>query len=218
MMECDARWLMATMALVPVERISPLVNIGSSDEYFRTVTQPHVGAIFKMLEERGVRVIHTDLDAGKGIDVVGDLYDDAVITRLRAENPRALVCTHVFEHVEDREALRDGLMSILNSGDLFFITVPMSYHEHHAPIDTMYRPCPDELAWLFAEHRVLTKAEIPGGTYWSWIRKRPFTLITRHVVRFFIPFLGWRKWKRSMRKLYWLFHPYKVAAIAGEKI
>ena len=44
------------------------------------------------------------------------------------------------------------------------------------------------------------------------------TLFFRHFLRFWFPFLGWRQWKRSMRKLYWLFNNYKVAAIAGRKV
>jgi hypothetical protein len=217
MMECEARWLTEVLAKMPVQRMSPLVNIGSSTDHFRNVTQPYIGAIFDGLKMRGVDVVHTDLGAGPGIDIAGDLYDDNVLTRIRAVGPRALICTHVIEHVEDRVRFAGRLMDLLDEGGLFFITVPMSYHEHHAPIDTMYRPSPDQLVDLFAEQHIITKAEILGGTYWSWIRKRPFTLITRHVVRFFIPFLGWKKWKRSMRKLYWLFHRYKVAAIVGEK-
>lgn len=39
----------------------------------------------------------------------------------------------------------------------------------------------------------------------------------RHFFRFFIPFVNWTAWKRSMRKLYWLFNPYKVSAIVGAK-
>jgi hypothetical protein len=55
-----------------------------------------------------------------------------------------------------------------------------------------------------------------GHTYLVSVLQRPVTLFVRHFTRFLVPFLGWRAWKRSMTKLYWLFHPW-VAAIAGRK-
>src|SRR5690606_10581733 len=94
---------------------------------------------------------------------------------------------------------------------------PMSYHYHADPIDTMFRPNPDELAALFPGQTILAKAELTGENYWAHIRKRPLTLFFRHFFRFFMPFLGIEKWKRSMRKLYWLFNDYKVATIVGQK-
>jgi hypothetical protein len=81
----------------------------------------------------------------------------------------------------------------------------------------MFRPTSDELAALFCGQQIIERAELIGANYWSHIRKRPVTLVTRHATRFFVPFLGWRKWKRSMRKLYWLFHPFKVTAVVGRK-
>ena len=81
----------------------------------------------------------------------------------------------------------------------------------------MYRPTPDELASLFAGQQILHKGGLVGDTYWSHVARRPLTIFFRHFFRFFVPFLGWKAWKRSMRKLYWLFHHYKVAAIVGQE-
>ena len=65
--------------------------------------------------------------------------------------------------------------------------------------------------------QVTYKGELIGDTYWSHVARRPLTIFFRHFFRFFVPFLGWKALKRSMRKLYWLFHHYKVAAIVGRK-
>jgi hypothetical protein len=146
------------------------------------------------------------------------VFDDADFAKLKAAKPRAVICTHMFEHVRDRQELSRRLLALLPGHGLFFITVPSSYHEHRDPIDTMYRPTPDELAALFAGQEILHKSELVGDTYWSHVTRRPLTIFFRHFFRFFVPFLGWKAWKRSMRKLYWLFNNYKVAAIVGRKV
>jgi hypothetical protein len=218
MMYCDAEWLATVLARFRADELSPILNLGSSTKHFRQVEQPYIDTlIFKPLEQRGISVVHADLKQGDGVDIAGDIFDDATLAAMQAVQPRAVICTHMFEHVVDREELRRRLLSVLPPGALFFVTVPSSYHEHHDPIDTMYRPTPAELASIFGEQTILEQRELVGHTYWTYVRKRPFTLVLRHVSRFFLPFLGWRKWKRSMTKLYWLFHPYKVAAIVGRK-
>ncbi|MBX9591015.1 MAG: class I SAM-dependent methyltransferase [Hyphomonadaceae bacterium] len=218
MMYCDAEWLAAVLARYRTEELSPILNLGSSTRHFRQVEQPHVDAlIFKPLEARGVKVVHSDLKASDGVDIAGDIFDDATLAAMQATHPKAVICTHMFEHVVNRDELRRRLLSMLPPGGLFFVTVPSSYHEHNDPIDTMYRPTPAELAAMFGGHDIIEQRELIGHNYWTLVRKRPFTLLFRHVTRFFVPFLGWQKWKRSMTKLYWLYHPYKVAAVVGRK-
>lgn len=218
MMKCDAVWLNKALANIDAEALSPLINLGSSTRDFRTRVQPYIqDLVFGPLEARGVKVVHSDLKAGDGVDISGDIFDDAEFAKLKAVGARAVICTHMFEHIVDREELKRRILDMLPQGGLFFVTVPYSYHEHHDPIDTMYRPSPTELAQLFAGHRILEASELTGDTYWVQWRRRPFTMFFRHFFRFFIPFVNWTAWKRSMRKLYWLLNPYKVSAVVGAK-
>ena len=202
-----------------MEELSPLLNLGASTKHFRQIEQPYIDElVFRPLEARGVRVIHSDLKAADGRRPGRRRIRRRRLRQAAAgRRPRAVICTHMFEHVLDREELARRLLALLPEGGLFFVTVPSSYHEHHDPIDTMYRPTPDELAALFAGQQILHKSELVGDTYWSHVARRPLTIFFRHFFRFFVPFLSWKAWKRSMRKLYWLFHPYKVAAIVGRK-
>ena len=218
MMVSDAKWLGEVLPKFSAEELSPVLNIGSSTKKFREIDQPHIHKyVFAPLEAMGIKVIHTDLKDAEGVDVSGNIFDDAAIEKLKSYNPKSIICTHMFEHVEDRDDLARRLISLLPESGLFFITVPNSYHQHDDPIDTMYRPSPDELAELFKGQEVVQKDILIDGTYWDKIRQRPVTLFFRHISRFFIPFISIKKWKRSMRKLYWLFHHYKVAAIVVRK-
>ena len=219
MMRCDADWLHSILKTYDAQALSPLLNLGSSTREFREIQQPFVEAlVFKPLAERGVRVIHSDIKEGEGVDIACDIFDDAGMARIVASQPKAVLCTHMFEHVRNREALAKRILAMLPPGGLFIITVPYSYHYHADPIDTMFRPSPDALAALFPEQEILVREVLIGETYWSHVKKRPLTLFLRHFCRFFVPFLGMEKWKRSMRKLYWLTNPYKVSAIIGRKV
>jgi hypothetical protein len=189
MMRCDAKWLGKVLQNYSVEELSPIVNIGSSTRQFRTQVQPFIDElIFAPLATRGVQVIHSDIKDGDGIDISCDIFDDAGLAKLKALNPKALICTHMFEHVTDRELLAQRLLSLLPAGGLFFITVPMSYHYHADPVDTMFRPNPDELAQLFSGNSILQKEVLVGENYWAHVKKRPLTLFSRHFFRFFFPF------------------------------
>jgi hypothetical protein len=218
MMRCDAEWLGKALTAFAPEELSPILNVGSSTKLFRTREQPHIQRlVFAPLESKGIRILHTDLKAAEGVDITCDIFDDAGFERLKAVRPKAVICTHMFEHVLDRAELSRRLLSLLPRNGVFFVTVPFSYHYHNDPIDTMYRPSPDELAALFPGQNVLEKHVLIGDTYWLHVRKRPFTIVFRHLARFCVPFLGWAEWKRSMRKLYWLFNNYKVSAVVGRK-
>jgi hypothetical protein len=48
-----------------------------------------------------------------------------------------------------------------------------------------------------------------GESYRGQVRQRPWILF-RHISRFPFPFIGFNGWKRSMRKLYWLFNNYRI--------
>ena len=48
-----------------------------------------------------------------------------------------------------------------------------------------------------------------GESYRGQVRRRPWILF-RPILRFPFPFIGFEGWKRSMRKLYWLFDNYRI--------
>lgn len=218
-MVSDAKWLGSVLPEFSNAELSPVLNIGSSTKKFRQQEQPHIHKyVFEPLEHRGIKIIHCDLKEADGVDVVADIFDDEAIKKLASYQPKAIICTHMFEHIVNREDLSKRLMSLLPPNGLFFITVPNSYHQHDDPIDTMYRPTPEELAELFQGQNIIRKDILIDGNYWGKIKQRPVTLFFRHFTRFFIPFISIKKWQRSMRKLYWLFHNYKVSAIIGRKV
>jgi len=213
MFEAEARWVGERLAAFPPERLSPLLNIGSSTAEFRDTVQPWMGRhIFGPLAAQGVDILHLDAREGSGIDIRADLFDAADFARLRAVPYRALLCCNVLEHVRDPGEFARRCAALVMPGGIIVVTVPRSYPHHADPIDTLYRPTPEEAAALFPATSVVAAETIDvGESYADEVRRRPWLLL-RHVARAPAPFLGLEKWRRSMQKPYWLLHNYEVSA------
>lgn len=212
MFKAEAIWLSQKLGSLPVDELSPMVNIGSSTGAMRTREQFWTDQeLFAPLRARGVRLVHVDRrEENDGIDIHADLMDDAGFEQVKAVRPRAVLCCNILEHVPDPAAFARRCMTLLAPGGHLFITVPYSYPYHRDPVDTMFRPTPAEVAALLPR-ATMTVGEIidVGESYRGDVRKRPW-IILRHVIRFPFPFVSPQRWVRSMRKLYWLANNYQV--------
>lgn len=145
---------------------SPLLNLGSSTARHREIVAPHIErALFAPLRRAGIEVVHCDLKTGEGVDVAGDVLDRATRARLAAAGFRSLLAANLLEHVRDRAAVAAACEAIVGPGGAILATVPRSYPYHADPLDSGWRPGPDEHAALFAGSRVLLAEEIAGPTY-----------------------------------------------------
>lgn len=216
MLENEATWIAATLAELPDEGLSPLVNIGSGTRAFREQTQAFIhDRIFAPLEKRHVAVLHQDLKQQEGVDVAGDLYDPALAEQVRAAKPKAVLCSNVLEHVTDPAGFCRILTGLMPQGGWLLLTVPHSYPYHADPIDTLFRPTPEDLAALLPGCRLVRGEIIDCGSYRDQVARRPWLLL-RHLFRLPFPFLSYRKWRRSMVKLRWLVRPYQASCVLFE--
>jgi hypothetical protein len=201
------------------DALSPPFNLGSGSAAVREAVQPLTEhQLFCPLRARGVEIVHVDMRAGPGADVQADLTDPAVVLRLSRLRSRALLCCNLLEHVAEPDRLASHCLAMLPDGGLVFVTMPFRYPDHRDPIDTMYRPTPEQLAGLFAGARLLDGTIL--GTDRSCrddARQRPWLLL-RHAARFPVPFLSPEKWRRSMAKLYWLTAEYRISCAVFERI
>jgi hypothetical protein len=219
MFEAEARWLRRALDAFPPERLSPVLNLGSSSAVVREAVQPWIEAeVFCPLRSRGVETFHVDMRELPGVDIRADLTVAADVRRLGAVGPKALLCCNLLEHVAEPGRLAQHCLDLLPSGGLVFVTVPFSYPYHRDPIDTMYRPSPAELANLFADARLLDGMVLGAGmSYRDAVCERPWILL-RHFCRFPVPFLSFERWKRSMARLYWLVAEYRITCAVFEKL
>jgi SAM-dependent methyltransferase len=219
MFEAEARWLRNALDGFPPDRLSPLLNLGSSSVEVRQTVQPWIeDQVFFPLRARNVDVVHVDMRQLPGVDMRADLTNPDDIQGLHALRPRALLCCNLLEHVIEPDRLARHCLDLLAPGGLLFVTVPFSYPYHRDPIDTMYRPNPAQLAELVNGARLLDSAILGSGvSYRDAVRERPWILL-RHVWRFPVPFLSFEKWKRSMTRLYWLAAEYRITCAVFEKL
>ncbi|MEO1659398.1 MAG: methyltransferase domain-containing protein [Pseudomonadota bacterium] len=218
MQASEAKWIETTLRAYPAEELSPILDIGSQTLAFRTTEKPFIqNDLFDPLVARGIDIIHSDLQQGDGIDITANLLEDDGYAEILATAPRTVFCNNVLEHVLDPGVFANKCFKLLPPGGRLVITVPKSYPHHRDPIDTMFRPTPDEISALIAEpHQILASEIIETGSYRDNLKKRPW-IIYRQILRLPFPFLGWTKWKRSMKKFYWMIWPYRQSCIVIQK-
>ena len=152
----EAKTISRVLANMPDEDLDPLLNLGSSTRNFRICEQPHIDAeIFAPLRKRGVTIIHADMKAADGVDLVGDVYDPEYRARILKLSPGMVLCSNMLEHLEDREGFVAMCDKMLNPKGTIFFTVPLDYPYHQDPIDTYYRPRPEEIAGLLPGYEVI---------------------------------------------------------------
>jgi hypothetical protein len=201
MHRAEARWLAGRLARLGVDELSPLLNVGSSNEHFRTARQPWINeVVFAPLLARGITVTHLDMKADAGVDIVGDLMNGATLGMLRPRGFRALVCSNVLEHVTDRAALCAHLDALLPAGGYLFVTVPRQFPYHADPIDTGFRPSTAELVALFPNLDVVAAEEVDCGSMMDSFTRGAMELAMR-LAWLFVPFLRWRGWVGNVHRL-----------------
>lgn len=210
MLEVEARWLRARLQELGDAELTPLLNLGSSDLHFRTAVQPWIDReVFAPLRARGAEVVHSDLKQLPGVDIAADALSPEGHARLQAVGARAILCCNMLEHVTDRAALARGLAALVPAGGLLIVTVPFSYPYHPDPIDTYYRPDPEDMSReLFPELRRVRAEVVDGPSYAPELLRRPWLL-----VRDLRKLAGLRDSPSGTAgsRLRWLTRPYQVS-------
>ncbi|MFM9864041.1 MAG: hypothetical protein ACKVRO_10570 [Micropepsaceae bacterium] len=217
MLKAETDWIVSRLAGIDAAALSPMLNVGSSTLEFRTKTQPWIeDGLIKPLEARGIKIVHSDLKTGPGVDIAADLTTADGFKTLAAVGARSIMVCNVLEHVLDPRAFANRCLDLVQPNGFAVVTVPHSYPFHRDPIDTMYRPTPEEAASLFDKTEIVARDIVDAGSYRDQVAARPW-IISRQILRAPFPFLGWTKWKRSMAKLYWLVYPYQMTCVLLRK-
>jgi SAM-dependent methyltransferase len=200
------------------------LNIGSSTEEYRTLGRPHMDRfIFAPLRGAGVRVLHCDLKAEPGVDLVGDVLDKDFQRSLGHLGAQLLICSNLLEHLADPLAFARACGGLLSPSGHALFTVPSSYPYHPDPIDTLYRPTPQQLAGLFPGWRVIKAEQLTCGSFRSdllALRDRPGLLakyLAKYLARLAIPFYKPRFWLAHAHHALWLFRNYRVSMLLVQK-
>ncbi len=216
MLKAEAQWIGQILREIDAKQLSPLLNVGSATADFRENVQPWIDSeIFAPLRERGVTVHHLDIRKDVGVDLCGDLTDDAFVAGL-AGMYRSLLCCNLLEHVPDPAAIAGKLESVVPPGGLLIVTVPNRFPWHPDPIDTLYRPTPAELAGIFQRCRMIRGEVIKCGTGWDYVEHNPLRMLSKvwHRVAARREYGGM---KGTTSFFPWLFRQFRQACLLFEK-
>jgi len=212
----EATYLGAWLSMQDPAEISPLIELGASTQAFLE-THPHVQRhLLSPLIERGVRIVKTDIQPGPHIDIAGDIYDPAAQEKLKAVEAKCVLCCNILEHVTDREAFARVCDEILSPGGTIVVSVPQSYPLHMDPIDTHYRPKPDEIAQLFSGYDVLVSETVVSGTA-AGDMGNPWLEVPKVIRRALFLQGGVDATKARLHRLLWLFRRYRISVAVLRK-
>lgn len=214
-MRSEEAKLVGELILERRDEIGAVLEIGSSDQYHREVAQPHISQhIHHPLAAAGVRVVTTDIKTGNGIDIAGDLFDPKVREKLAAVKPDLVLCCNILEHVSDRQAFAAAVSALVAPGKRLLITVPRSYPYHLDPIDTMFRPTPEQIAALFPGFAIEFSSVFDAGSFRADMKRHGGSIIVnfaRTVLRSIWPWQGLEPAKSRWHRWLWLFRPFKMS-------
>lgn len=191
------------------------LNLGSGTKRSREQGKPHIHQLtIAPLIEKGYRVIHSDMIHAEGVDLIGDLFDPQFQKTLAELRPEIVMFCNILEHLprEKRGQVPHILHSILAPGGVLIVTVPYSYPYHADPIDTMYRPSPDELAALFSQMRAIQIDILISDCYGDEFFKNSMSRKIGRILRLCIPFVRPKRWLSHAHRFCWLYRPYKITA------
>ena len=196
------------------------LNIGSSTKDFRSNEQPHIEQLlFDPIEQSGLKVVHCDMKAEPGVDEVGDVLDPAFQQRMRAYGADLMICSNLLEHLTDPAAFARGCGELVKPGGFGLFTVPSNYPYHPDPIDTMFRPSPDEIAALLPGWEVVKAERIRCGNHIADLKRtgRPWRALAKQIGRVILPFYRPHRWRPIAHRLTYLFRPYRQSMLLVRK-
>jgi hypothetical protein len=202
----ESQWLGQRLAKISDDELFPLLNVGSSTLEFRTKDQPYIDEyIFAPLRARGGKVIHLDMKAAPGVDIVGNLLLPEFLEQLKGMEIRSVMISNLLEHVTNRQEVCDALMEILPPDGYLIVSGPRDYPYHSDPIDTMFRPTVAEMHEYFPHTTLIDSAIIDSGNWRQWNpleRGRP---LGRAIARLLVPFYRPAAWWELARQSPYIF-------------
>jgi SAM-dependent methyltransferase len=217
MLPNEAAWLGRAIRRLDPNVVFPLLNVGSSTGPFTSREQPWIDAeVFGPLRTANARVVNCDIKTGSGVDIVGDLTDPAFVKQLSNLGIKSVLCANVLEHLTKPAELARSLVDVVADGGYLIVSGPYSYPWHPDPIDTLFRPTPEELARLFPGTVTVAAERVRCGTFWEYVsrsKRKLFMTTTRLMLPYYKP----KDWWASALRLGWLTREFEATCLVLQK-
>jgi hypothetical protein len=120
----------------------------------------------------------------------------------------------LLEHVTKPADLAKICQSITQPGAYVIVTAPFSYPVHNDPIDTYFRPSPEDISELFPDYRMIASTIITSTSFGQDLLKDPIFLAKAIPLRVYWLLKLWlprRDYAHLNHRLLWLFRPYRIS-------
>jgi hypothetical protein len=201
------------------KNFNTIINLGSGNIEHLEKTKPWVSKnVFNLFKKSKAKILHVDAENFPGVDIVQDLSQPNALSFCDSlKGSKLFLLANVLEHIPKKahaEFLKK-IYSKMKSKDGLIITVPYDYPYHADPIDTMYRPSPNDLKKLLP----LTWLEgeiIRSGSYKEEFRNMNTSKKIRKLLKPIWIFQKPTKWLENHR-LFYLFKKYQITIVFGIK-
>jgi len=212
----EAKWLGSAIQELPIEPNSVFLNFGSQTENYHKENKHIVNYLINPILKNHL-IKNLDLHPGKGIDFVGNIYDDNFLYEMKQIKFDIILLCNVLEHVEDIERLCQRIEVLLAENGYLVFSGPNDYPTHYDPIDNGFRPEISEVQNLFKNLNFIKGEIIKDFTYSFYMLRSPKLLITT-LMRSLMPFYKYNKWKSVVlpKFLYWN-KQFKVTCVIFQK-
>ena len=210
------------------DELDPVLEIGASTLSFRVSVKPHINEnIHSKLFARGIRVIHSDFKPDPDISnpedqIIGDVFDEKVFKRMLDTKPKCILLCNILEHVKNPKELCKRIMEISNEKTIIIVTVPFSFPYHRDPIDTLFRPSPEELIKNFNDVEVIHQDIIEGTNFSEQLKElnlaKAFIRVTKEVLKVMIFLITFQLRKIRFSRILWLKNNYTVSLVVLRKL
>tara|TARA_B100001057_G_C22594233_1_gene850219 strand:+ start:209 stop:898 length:690 start_codon:yes stop_codon:yes gene_type:complete len=208
--------------------LNPVLEIGSSTYEFRNKIKPYIDKnIHSRLFNRGIKIILSDFKPDLDIknpedQIIGDVFDDKVFNKMLNAKPKCILLCNILEHVNNPKKLCERILQISNEKTIIIVTVPFSFPYHRDPIDTLFRPSPEELAKNFTNVELLHKEVIEGSNFGEQLKElsffSAFFRIIREFAKIIVHLITFKIKKVKYSRLLWLHKNYAVSLVVLKKI
>lgn len=177
--------------------------------------QPHVDSnVLAPLRARGGTILHLDLKPATGVDIVGDLLDPDFLGTLERRGVRSVLVSNLLHHLPDRAPLVASLLRLVRPGGYIIVSGPYRYPRNYDPIDTMFRPTPEQVAELFPGTDMVAGTIIDSATIFTWNSvERGGRSLPRTIARLCVPFRKPREWFHLIRQVHYIVKPIKAFGV-----
>ena len=197
-------------------KFQTVINIGAGNVTKQQKNKPWIkDCIFDVLTDQGSKIVHTDLFKFDGIDVTADFTEDTVNETFSAfHGPRLFLLCNVLEHIPTPliQKICDNVKKCLFHDDALVISVPFDYPFHADPIDTMFRPSPQDLAALFNKKWEFSDV-IEAGSYREELQEMHWSKALRKLTKPLWFLQSPTRYHENISRLKYLLKPYKVTIV-----